>query len=1208
LTLSAYRHPRTERLVALLATRMAAEWPTDPFARTTIVVGSRGMERWLRAELATRHGSAAGIDFVFPGPAFAQWMTMVFAAAGVDPAPLAAHGWSRPSLTFRVLRALGARRDDPVFARVRRFVGEEPPRVDARAWGFATEVAAVVERLHYDRPDQALAWSKEPQHVLDPDHRWLAYLLADLDATSQQAPSPANQLATLRALSATGGHPPLFVFGLSSLRPGDKQRLVALAQHVDIHLFALVPSLHWWADIRSQAELRRALRTATTPHERETLLERLKTDNPLLSACGAPSRDLQLWLEEVGYQSFDDDDENNEPSSRAPHTRLRQLQQFIATAADAPTPETPWSDEDVADTQPGVLPTIELHACHGPLRQCEALRDELLRRFAADPTLHPHHVLVMTPDLATYAPLVAAVFAREDEDIPAIPVHIADLGLRDENVIAATLLEVIGFVDERLTASRLLAFLDHEPVRTKFRLGDEDLSALRDLIVQAGLRWAFDAADRARHDQPAVEEHTVRFALERLALGVLMPDPGGSFVLPQAHGLGPALPIELSSREQSARFGVLAAVCRALQEALGNLATPASPQQWRQRLKALVETFCAVDDERAWQRQQVTQTFTDVLSDDTKYDDDQDEKAPLLLSASAVASMLKGAFTMPQRGDRPVTGAVTVCSMEPMRSVPFRVIALLGMDDGVFPRMSRLPAWDPFAIPAKFEHDRRSLDRHLFLESILCARDALLVFGRGFESTRGARIPLSIVVEELRELLQKAWTPLAARAHDQAGPTASGSSANVADSNNLPATQERWPGFRDHPLQPFSPRCFADNARLPFGSQVQKAARARQQPARKAGLAASTTTAPWPQEHTPPTRVTARVLARSLENAPACLLEQALGVRLSGREAELVDREPLELDARQMWVVRDRLLTMAQDPLSSSSSLRAASVMERLRAAGALPVGAGGDVVFQNEVESIESILERQRQLGPLVAHRLTWGCTVAGAPRVFVSAIVPEVRVDPKGRRVHVWATPSKVPADKLVLEAWFALLVAVAVGEDPACACLVGARKESDLTLQALPVPEALAVLQQAVDTWHMARRMGVPLVPVFSRALAQRAHEEPTALAKDLVRDTWDEWFVDESSRRRTAMDDIAVAAIYDDVDEDDLLAQATALVEHANRVWGPVIAAQANETPSAFEDDKDSAQPQMTSDPPPAPPPSPPAGRARAGTREKKEVSS
>ncbi len=154
-------------------------------------------------------------------------------------------------------------------------------------------------------------------------------------------------------------------------------------------------------------------------------------------------------------------------------------------------------------------------------------------------------------------------------------------------------------------------------------------------------------------------------------------------------------------------------------------------------LRKLLDDFTHVEDAAAWIRGQVDDTLASILPDDSVQ--------PLRLDRTAIGVLLQGAFELPAHGDRPVTGAVTVCALEPMRSVPFRVIAVLGLDDGAFPRPGRTPAWDPFATPRPAEHDRRKIDRHLFLEAVLCARDALLLFGNGFEAARGARVPLSVV-------------------------------------------------------------------------------------------------------------------------------------------------------------------------------------------------------------------------------------------------------------------------------------------------------------------------------------------------------------------------------------------------------------------------------------------------------------------------------
>jgi exodeoxyribonuclease V gamma subunit len=619
MTLWAHRDTKAERLVAVLAEKLAASWPEDVLTPVTVIVGSRGMQRWLNHELATAHGSVAGVDFVLPGKGFQDATAEVFKAAGRETPDDDEGVWSGMGLHQRVVRGIRARLGDPSFERVRKYLGELDGPVGPRELAFTTEVASVVERLLYDRPDDTLKWMADPtaserdQEGTSDNPRWLATLLSDLQRGSGGVPEPATRLIELRKLRNQDLAPiptPVFVFGLSSLRPGDKLYLAELARHMDIHLFMLVPSKRWWADIHSRKGERAALKQATSQKEISELLQAFEQANPMLAANGAPSRDLQIWLEDVGYQADEDIDP---PAAR---TRLEVLQHWIDAAEPPAALGERLQEAALLEADESALPSIEINACHGPLRQCEALRDDLLRRFAADETLEPRHVLVTTSDLATYAPLIAAVFGREhkgESAVPAIPVHIADLGLTDTNPVAAVLLDVIGLVGARVTATTLLDLLGREPVRTKFRIEDEDLGALQDLVVSSGLRWAWDAEDRARHDQPAVDQNTVRFALERLALGVLMPDPGGFEVVPPGAGLGPAAPLDLPSRDQAVRFGTLAAVCHALQRLQHELTTPARSEVWRARLERVVETLCDVPEARAWQRSRVLSTLHDLL-------------------------------------------------------------------------------------------------------------------------------------------------------------------------------------------------------------------------------------------------------------------------------------------------------------------------------------------------------------------------------------------------------------------------------------------------------------------------------------------------------------------------------------------------------------------------------------------------------------------
>ncbi|MBM4359855.1 MAG: exodeoxyribonuclease V subunit gamma [Deltaproteobacteria bacterium] len=1190
--LHVHRHPRVEALVDALHEALVAERPADPFAPIPVLVGSRGMGRWLRQELATRSRSAALLDFLFPRNAFER-TTAWLLEKGTEHAPEAAYwkveaaedAWTGPRFVARVLVALRRHLEEPAFARVRGYIDAgavskggvdrgtdaAPSAVGRREAAFGSEAAATLERLHYDRPDRVLAWLREPSNASD-EHQWLAELLVDLE---REAPfvgaSPATHLDTLRRATVAPRKRPLHVFGLSTLRPGDRLRIEALARHLDVHLHALIPSRHYWGDIRDHAERKRAvrylLRRERVTGEERAELDALFAENALLSSNGRPSRDLQEWLEadvrdyqdaavfddavldDAGFDDAVSDDAGSEDSVR-PDTLLAQLQRWLDGAEPNPTAPATNADGDRASAPPlwhapKGCPSLELHACHGALRQCEALRDELLRRFAADETLEPRHVLVMTPDVATYAPLVAAVFGRTSlttnldtaaapTEIPAIPVHVADLGLRATNPVAEALLGVLALTDARVEATALVGLLGLWPVRARFGIDETDLPEVRELVVGSGLRWAWDADDRGEHAQPELEQNTVAFALERLALGVLLPDEDPLDHLPASGGRGAAVPFDVATRDRTVLFGELAAFCLAVREQRDELCRPDTAANWRTRLAKALDALTHVDDDTAWLRAQVDEALDERLP--KTFADE------LTLDRGALVALLADAFELPSKGDRPVTGAVTVCAMEPMRSVPFRVIAMLGLDDGAFPRSTREPAWSPFAKPEKGEHDRRVLDRHLFLESILCARDALLLFGTGFDAKRGTPTPMAIVTSELAELLTAGvgLTPEAAEAID-------------------------WP-VRRHPLQPWSTRAFVPprHARdgLPFDPTAYAARRAldattRDTPAaQRAGLAATKPDAVWPKESAPPRRLDAATLAAALENAPRELLKKRLALDLERRRDEVPDREPTALDYLELSKLRRKLLFELACEEGHDASPRVERLKRRLAAEGRLPLHAGAEARLAETEKEAAAAIARAATFGRTLAKPLDAGVTVHG---LTVAVHCSDVRLadgaDPATNRVLVWVTPSSTPNTRSQLQAWITLLVARAAGETIQGARLAGYTKTAEFDGPTVATPEqARSELERLVGLYLDARKAALPLFPKLSRAVAEHAAKDPDASPDELLDACAAKW--DGDFNGPGDKDDPWVAAVYPDVTLEEL--PADEVVERAIMVWGAMLA--------------------------------------------------
>ncbi len=845
-----------------------------PFPRAAL----GGAARWV-LEGSGPEGPLA-VDAPFWDEAFWRgWEARRVGDAGEGAPTLTDEDWAPDALALRLLSVLrrrlaagsvdGARGED-LFEAPRRYLalgaagsaggggeageGREDDGVSRRELLFARAVADVLDTLSHQAPRMALAWAREPLSAKvvpgssgqggrrawggvqlgSGDYRWLATLAADL-GVGEAPSSPAVRFEALERVGPRvhGPRPWLGVFGLSTLGPGERALLEILGRHMDVDLFLLSPSPTYWAEMVERAR--------ATDADAE---ERALRDNPILASLGRASAEIVRWVAERDVQDTEVGGEAGGGSEAERDSLLAAIQGWIYRADGVGTAgvggpaslDPPESLAGVRERAGELLAqgSLRFHSTYGPLRQCEVLRDELLRRFAADPSLDPREVLVMTPQVDVFAPLLAAVFARKglavrrtvpdqaagtgggeagggSQELTAVPplqAAISDLGLRQTNPVAEVLLAALELAGERVTAPRLAALLGLDPVRRRLGLDEDDVAAMVEALVASNTRWGLDAADRARHGQPARDANTVRFGAERVALGALMHDPGGlgSLRPPElgtdgdlrllgleagvsGEGGGPldgslvrgVVPLAVAGaegREGELRAGALAVLARRLAWVRELLAGPHTVAGWVERLRAVMDGLAETSEAATWLKLQVN----DELERFERAAAVAAQKSPdaeLTLRREAMLAWLEGRFDNPVRGgDRAVTGAISVSGLEPMRAVPFRVVALLGMDDGVFPRDPVRPAWDPLHGAPGGPLPRRDVDRHLLLEALLSARDALWIFWTGRDARHNDERPAAVPIEELLETLGRV--------------TGLGRAALVTE----------------HPLQPWSPRAY----------------------------------------------------------------------------------------------------------------------------------------------------------------------------------------------------------------------------------------------------------------------------------------------------------------------------------------------------------------------------------------------------------------
>ena len=901
---------RLEHLANALVDRFDVPTGRHPLELEQVVVQSPGMATWLRHRWAERTGVAAAV--AFPLPAVLVWRVI---RALVPDVPERSP-YEKQAMAWRLLPLLGPELlAEPAFAPVARYLDDDATGL--KRWQLAQRVADLFDQYLVYRPDWMARWRADPEGAaaaLGDAQGWQPRLWGRLIEACQGAPDRAalqdRALARLAeepeaagAALAAALPPRLGLFGLSALPPAQLRLVVALAEHVEVHLYRLEPSREYWGDVVSgrQRARRVAEETARGEDRGASLLE---TGHPLLGALGRAGRDFVDLLLEASDAPLEDTGFETPVGDAL----LPRLQRDVLELADAGSGQArlPAGDDSLLFVD-----------CHGPLREVEVLHDWLLGRFEADPSLTPRDVVVMIPDIDGYAPCVEAVFGSgaegDGEAVAArlIPFGIADRGARVESPVLEAVAALLRLPRSRLAASELLGILETPAVLRAFGLDEAGLEQLVHWIDAAGVRWGRDGAHWRSLGFPAAAPpdgplpNTWAFGIERLLLGYAMGDEAGTFA-----GSLPLGGVEGGAVEA---LGALLEFLRAVDTFTERLAGPHAPSAWARHLSALLETFLAPDVDEELALGGVRELLARLVEAEERFGVTEP------LSAAVIEAALEPVLRAPAGAHRFLGGGVTFCTLLPMRAIPFRVVCLLGMNEGAYPRRETPLGFDLLAAaPRRGDRARRLEDRYLFLEAILSAREHLYVSWTGRSAHDDSVQPPSVVVSELRDVL--------------AGRFVAASGGAVLDAITL-----------RHPLQPFSPRYGSEAGLPPTYSELWTREDGAAEPGAPAALP------PFEETEPPPLRA----LVGFFLDPCGSFLAERLGVRFGPEAVAAEDDEPFLLEGLE----RHRVRSEALQALRRGEAVDTWAARERL--AGRLPHGAAADAVLEEARARLEGLRER---------------------------------------------------------------------------------------------------------------------------------------------------------------------------------------------------------------------------------------------------------
>ncbi len=861
---------KTENLLEHLAMVMGNPLPS-PFDKEVFLIQSQGMERWLLQGLSQKFGVMANYQLLFPNRFFNEIAQKVCATKGLKPDTFARERlvWSVDAVLREVVEENFAE-----FAAILSYLKGE--QADRKRFQLAQQLTQLFDQYQVFRPD----WMDEayPSHWSLKIWRRVLDKIGDRKHIGQAWQTLITQLEQGGENVAQALPKRISVFGVNSMPVVFVQVLQALAKHTDVHVYVTQPTEGYWGDLRSRSEVKRDKIQRVFVDEAAEI-DPNDINHPLLSLLGQQGRDFHSLL--VEHAQFDWEYDSFEDQA---NSALEQLQNQIRL--------------NQAPTQIAVDESIECVSCHSRMREMQVLKDFLLKTLQANPELQLRDIVVMAPKIADYEPFIETVFHDKH-----LPTAIADKGAREGNEVIETYMVLLNLLGGRFEWTEVMDLVEREPIKQHLKLTERDVDQLRAWVDQTHTRWGQSAEHKAQLGLPALNQNTWDAGLKQMMLGFAMQDQTVS--------------IEGSQAQLMAKlYGLVRSV---LFKYSKRTSFEKTPYAWSQLLSELLDTLFDAQNSDA-QPLRNALTLLGEIETDVSYD------------LNAVMAWLDEALAEQKSSQGFMAGQLTFCSMLPMRSIPFKVVCVLGLNEGEFPRQDRRPSFDLMA--DDFQPGDRSAridDRYQFLEVILSARERLYLSYVGQSQYKPQDIPPSVVLQELLD--------------------------------ELSYEDKKFPV--KHPLQAFSVEYFkSDSALRTFDKQAQKTALALQEKSAQEPV--------WFKSDSVLPECAEREIELSdflffATNPQKWFVQKRLNLKLSQANEEGVAHELFDVSGLDQYAIEQEVL----ESLVKGQTLT--QVHQRLMDSGQWPSGAMGELHLTETLSQVDEMAQAIAELDLGQAQEPFW-------------------------------------------------------------------------------------------------------------------------------------------------------------------------------------------------------------------------------------------
>ncbi|EKT60128.1 exodeoxyribonuclease V subunit gamma [Providencia sneebia] len=939
-----YHSNQLDILKELIAHLIENEPLSHPFEKEIILVQSPGMSQWLQIELAKRFGIAANIYYPLPATFIWDMFRRVLPNIPKESA------FTKQAMSWKLMKILPEVIHEEEFAPLRHYLQQDLDK--RKLHQLSGRIADLFDQYLVYRPQWIEKWQQNDLvDDLSINQLWQKRLWLKLvEYTEELEQSPwhrANLYQSFIDTLATSTDlkkilpKRIFICGISSFPPVYLQALHAIAEHTDIHLMFTNPCRYYWGDIHSHSFLaklqKRKLHHYIDKHEisRFKLEEHAKqlfnddgeqdVANPLLASWGKLGRDSLYFISQI--------ENANEISAFVDTDRkslLQNLQQDILDLENhAQLGETLEDfNSSLGKRSLDIIDeSVSFHSCHSPQREVEVLQDKLLTLFEQDPTLTPRDVIVMVSDIDSYTPFIQAVFGNTTSS-RYIPFSISDRKALQAHPILQSFILLLDLPQSRFSTEQVLTLLEVSAFAARFDIDEGELNLLRKWVHESGIRWGLDDDNVRSLSLPVIGQNTWEFGLSRMLLGYAMDSRYGPW-----HDV---LPYDECSGLAAQLAGKLALLVNTLREWRTLLASERTLNDWKGISQELIESFFKVDTDTQLVLTLVSDKWHQII--DNAINSGYYEEVPLRL----IRDELAVCFDDEKISQRFLAGAVNFCTLMPMRSVPFKVICLLGMNDGIYPRTIPPLGFDLMAEKVmRGDRKRRDDDRYLFLEALNSADQQLYISYVGLSIQDNQPCNPSVLVTELLDYICQSFCL-------QGDEDLDIDESALRVRQHLITQHNRVPFAKENFIQGSPHQSFADEW-LPAANTTFQ-----ENPPFISKLALRDQV----------TEITLEQLLRFYRHPIRAFFQQRLKVHFSIEETELPEDEPFQLDRLQRYKMNEQVLSLLVNDEQPTH------LHQALKAAGQLPAKQFGQLLWEQQVNEMVPLAEKiKERLEPTFNH-----------------------------------------------------------------------------------------------------------------------------------------------------------------------------------------------------------------------------------------------